>query len=267
MRTVKDKVIWVTGASSGIGKELALQLAVMGAKLILTARNEAALEQIKQQVSFPDRIALLPMDLTQMERIPAMTEKALTFFGGLDALINNAGVSQRSIAIDTDLEVHRKLMEINYFATVALTKAVLPVFQNQKHGHIAVTSSLAGKFGFYQRSAYAASKFALHGFFETLRLEEEDNKLKVTIWCPGGIKTNISAHALDGEGKAYGKMSALQEEGMPADQCAKHMIEALIQEKEEVVIGEGLQKISTRIKGIFPTLFWKMLKRNKPADM
>lgn len=267
MRIVKDKIIWVTGASSGIGKELALQLATMGAKVIITARSEEALQALKTSVSFPDKILVLPFDLTNLEALPATVNKALAHFGGLNLLINNAGVSQRSLASETEVSVHRKLMEINYFATIALTQAVLPHFIAQKNGHIAVTSSLAGKFGFYQRSAYAASKFALHGYFETLRLEQEANNLKITILCPGGIKTNISANALDGDGNPYGKMSTLQEDGMPADQCAKQMIDAILAEKNEVVIGQGMEKISASLKGILPNLFWKILKKNKPKDM
>ncbi len=267
MRTVKNKIIWVTGASSGIGKELASQLATMGAKVIVSARAKETLETLQQKASFPDNILVLPIDLTNINTLPAAAEKAIAHFGGLDLLINNAGVSQRSEAVNTDLEVHRKLMEINYFATVALTQAVLPHFIKQKSGHIAVTSSLAGKFGFYQRSAYAASKFALHGYFETLRLEQDENNLKITMLCLGGIKTNISANALDGKGKAYGKMSDLQADGMPADQCAKQMIDAILAEKNEVIIGRGMEKISTTLKGILPNLFWKILKKKKPEDM
>lgn len=263
MQYFKHKRIWVTGASSGIGKELALQLATLGGKIIASARNEDALNHLKNTVAHPENFVVLPVDLTKHHTLPEKVNKAAEAFGGIDILINNAGLSQRSKIAETDLEVHRKLMEINYFGTVALTQLTLPHLR-ESAGQIAVTSSLAGKFGFYQRAAYAASKFALHGYFETLRLEEE--AIAVTILCPGGIKTNISKNALNGKGEAYGKMSALQEGGMPADQCANHMIQAIANKKQEVIIGQGLESISTTLKGIWPSLFWKLLKKQKPSD-
>lgn len=266
MYDFKDKCIWITGASSGIGKELSLQLATLGAKLIISARNETALQALKARMAFPEKCFVLPLDLCKTETLPAKVSQALNAFGRIDILLNNAGVSQRSSIAETQLSVHHKLMEINYFGTVALTQEVLPYMRKQGGGHIGVTSSLAGKFGFYQRAAYAASKFALHGYFETLRLEEEAHHIGVTLFCPGGIKTDISTHALNGEGKPYGKMSELQEGGMPADQCAKHMIDALAAKKREVVIGQGLESISTTLKGIWPGLFWKLLKKQKPTD-
>ncbi len=267
MRNFQNTCIWITGASSGIGRELALQMATLGGKLIVSARNEQALNQLKTELAFPEKMYVLPLDITEIDTFPAKVKEAEAAYGRIDLLVNNAGLSQRSLVSETDLSVHRKLMETNYFGTVALTQAVLPLMRKQQAGHISVTSSLAGKFGFYQRAAYAASKFALHGYFETLRLEEEAHNIKVTLLCPGGIRTNISKNALDGKGKPYGRMSSLQEEGMPADQCAKEMINAVLQEKKEVVIGQGMENISVKLKGWWPGLFWKLLKKNKPKDI
>jgi short-subunit dehydrogenase len=265
MQDFKNKRIWITGASSGIGKELALQLATLGASVIVSARNAEALEQLKTRMAFPEKCYVLPLDLSQHEHFSDKVQEAIGAFGSIDLLINNAGLSQRSHVSETSMAVHRKLMEVNYFGTVGLTQEILPHFRKQGGGHIAVTSSLAGKFGFYERSAYAASKFALHGYFETLRLEEESNHIYVTLLCPGGIKTDISKHALDGSGKPFGKMSPLQENGMPADQCAKHMIDAIAAKKQEVIIGQGMERISVKMKGLWPAMFWKLIKGRKPA--
>lgn len=264
MGTFTNKVIWITGASSGIGHELALQLSQLGARLIVSARNQEALESLKAECAGPCFVLLL--DLTEIAQHPTKVEAALAAYGQVDILINNAGLSQRSHVSETTLETHRKLMEVNYFGTVALTREVLPLMRQQGHGHIVVTSSLAGKFGFYQRSAYAASKFALHGFFETLRLEEAHNGISVSILCPGGIKTNISYNALNGQGEAYGQMSELQENGMAVDLCARKMIRAIAAKKKEAIIGQGLENISVKLKGIWPSLFWKILKSKKPTD-
>ena len=264
MKNFKDKIIWITGASSGIGEEMARQLNARGAAVILSARRQEELERIKNSVTYPLNAYVLPLDMEVQDDFPAKVEEVMGQFGRIDLLFNNAGISQRSEAAETTLEVDRRLMDINYFGTVALTKAVLPFMRKQQESHIAVTSSLAGKFGFYQRSAYAASKFALHGFFETLRLEEEEHNIKVTLLCPSGIKTRISQNALDGSGNKFGKTSALQEEGMAAEDCAKQMIKAIEKEKTEVIIGQGMEPLSVKIKALFPALFWKMLKKKKP---
>ncbi len=264
MKNFKDKIIWITGASSGIGEEFARQVNAKGATVILSARRTEELERIKNSLTNPSKAYVLPMDMEAQGTFPDKVNEVVEKFKQVDLLLHNAGISQRSYATHTSMEVDRKLMEVNYFGTVALTKAILPFLQKQTESHIAVNSSLAGKFGFYERSAYSASKFALQGFFETLRLEEEENNILVTLLCPVGIKTNISHNALDGSGQQFGKASAMQEEGMSAEECTRQMIAAIEQEKKEVIIGLGMQRLSVKIKALFPEMFWKMIKKKKP---
>ncbi|HAD96730.1 MAG TPA: short chain dehydrogenase [Cryomorphaceae bacterium] len=264
MKNFKGKIIWITGASSGIGREMARQCSKMGALLILSSRREDALKEVQQELSQPENSMVLPLDMVKPEEFPSKVAQVLDRFGRVDLLFNNAGLSQRSHLKDTGEAVDRQLMEVNYFGPVALTKALLPQLRKQSKSHIAVVSSLAGKFGFYERSAYSASKHALHGFFEVLRLEEEENNIGVTMLCPGGIKTNISINAVDGSGNAYGRMSALQEEGMPVDQCVNRMISAIQSNRKEAIIGKGLENISVKVKALFPSLFYRLLKKRKP---
>jgi short-subunit dehydrogenase len=264
VKNFKDKIIWITGASSGIGEEFARQANAKGATVILSARRQEELNRIKNSLTHPKKAYVLPLDMEAQHTFPGKVKEVIDTFSKVDLLLHNAGISQRSYAANTSMEVDRKLMEVNYFGTVALTKAILPFLQKQAESHIAVNSSLAGKFGFYERSAYSASKFALQGFFETLRLEEEEHNLAITLLCPIGIKTSISHNALDGSGKQFGQASAMQEEGMSAEVCVKQMISAIEKNKTEVIIGEGMQTISDKIKVLFPGLFWKMIRKKKP---
>jgi short-subunit dehydrogenase len=179
-------------------------------------------------------------------------------------LFNNGGLSQRSTAAETTLEVDRRIMEINYFGNVALTKAVLPFMQQQKSGHIIAISSVAGKLGFFLRSAYSASKHALHGFYESLLLEEEKNNIYVTIACPGKINTNISINALNASGNTHGVMDHNQETGMPVEECVSQLLKAVASKKKEVLIGNK-EILAVKIKRLFPTLFWKIIRKQSPT--
>lgn len=258
--TNSQKVVWITGASSGIGEELAYLYAAKGAKLVISARRLEELERVKSKCK--TEVLCLTLDLGNSEEFPTLAQKVIDHYGRIDILINNGGISQRSIASETPLEIDRKIMEINYFGNIALTKAVLPYMIAQKSGHIVPISSFAGKFGFYLRSAYAASKHALHGFYEALRLEEANNNINVSIICPALIRTNISIHALDSNGNPMNTMDDKQAKGMPADLCAKKIIEAIEKNKKEVLIGNGEQKIVI-IKRFFPALFYKIIKNQK----
>jgi dehydrogenase/reductase SDR family member 7B len=258
---MKNKVVWITGATSGIGEALAYQFAVLGANLVLSARRIDELERVKKACT-ETSILCLPLDLEQSENFPQLAQKVQETYGKIDILINNGGISQRSETHETPLEIDRKIMEINYFGNIALTKAVLPFMIVQKSGHIVPISSLAGKFGFFMRSAYAASKHALHGFYEALRLEQEKNNIQVTIICPALIKTAISLHSLDENGKERNIMDEKQAKGMPADVCAKKIIEAIQKNKKEVLIGNGEQFIVV-IKRFFPALFYRIIRKQK----
>ena len=177
------KIVWITGASSGIGAELAKIYSHRGIKLILSSRNVRALERVKSKCYYPENIKILPVDLNDFYAAPALVKKAYNIFGRIDILINNAGVSQRSLIVDTQFDVLKKLIEINYLGTVALSRALLPFFLKQGFGHYVVVSSVMGKYGSPFRSGYSAAKHALHGFFDVMRMEHQKDNINVTIIC------------------------------------------------------------------------------------
>lgn len=259
---MKDKIIWITGATSGIGEELALQLSGLGAKIILSARRIEELERVKANCK--TEVLILPLDLNNSSSFNDKVSEAINHFGKIDVLINNGGISQRSLASETSLDLDRKIMEVNYFGNIALAKAVLPIFKKQNKGHFVVISSLSGKFGFFLRSAYSASKHALVGFYESLRLEEEKNGIKVSLVFPGLIKTNISQNALSKDGKSHGELDSNQAKGISAEKCAQQIIKGIEKEQLEIFAGAGELKAVT-IKRLFPTLFHKIIRKQNPT--
>lgn len=265
MKYFENKVVWVTGASSGIGKETAIQLAGQGAFLILSARNEDELLNLKSQLAQAEKHFVLVLDLEKSAGFSNLVSRIIAKFGTIDLLINNGGISQRANASETPLETDRRIMEINYFGNIALTKAVLPYFQKQKSGQIVVVSSIAGKFGFYLRSAYSASKHALHGFYESLALEEAKNNIHVTIACPGKINTEISKHALTASGSEHGIMDHNQSTGMSVQECVSVLLRAVEKKQREVLIGKREIK-AVLIRRLLPVnLFWKIISKQKAS--
>lgn len=258
-----NKIAWVTGASSGIGVEMVKQLELSGAKVVLSSRDVAKLERVRESLVKPENHLVLPLDLEDSTKFEALAAQVVHKFGRIDFLFNNGGVSQRSEAGSTPLEVDRKIMEVNYFGNIALTKAVLPYMRKQQSGHVVVISSIAGKFGFFLRSAYSASKHALHGFYESLMLEEECKGIRVTIACPGKINTLISVNALNEKGATHGKMDHNQETGMPPEQCVSILLNGVRKNKKEILIGNKEVKAVT-LKRFLPKIFWKII-RKQPA--
>ena len=256
----ENKVVWITGASSGIGMELSILTASLGANVVLSARNESSLFQVQSKLKNPDKHFVLPLDLASSENFDDNVAEVLNKYQRIDFLILCGGISQRSEVVESSLSIDRRIMEVNYFGNVALTKAVLPVMQKQTFGHFVVISSIAGKFGFYLRSAYSASKHALHGFYESLMLENEKHNLNVTIVCPGKINTNISVNALNAKGDSHGIMDHNQSTGMPAAKCAKLILKAVSAKKKEVLIGNK-EIFAVYIKRFFPRLFWRIIKK------
>ncbi len=260
----KDKIIWITGASSGIGEALALRFAKHGARLILSARRLDELERVGKLTQLPELdLMLLPFDLSNTENASALTAQIINKFGRIDFLVNNGGFSQRSEAIKTSIAIDRQLMEVNYFSYINLTKAVLPYMIRQKGGHIIVISSIAGKFGFYLRSSYSAAKHALHGFFESLRLETEKQNIKILIVCPGKIKTNVSINAITNSGTAHNQMDESHVNALSAEECAKQIITGVVKDKEEIFIG-GKELLIVKIKRFFPKLFSRIIRKQSP---
>jgi short-subunit dehydrogenase len=254
-------VIWITGASSGIGEALAYAWAARGAKLILSARRREVLERVKARCQRKEEdILLLPLDLAESETMEAKAKEALGYFGKVDILVHNGGISQRSLVKETDLSVDRRIMEVNFFGTVALTKALLPSMLANKTGRFVVVTSLVGKFGTPYRSAYAASKHALHGFFDSLRAELWQEGIRVTLICPGFIKTEVSINALQGDGSALNQMDDAQAKGMSAEACAKAILRAVDRDAEERYIG-GREVMGIYLKRFFPRLFSRILRK------
>jgi short-subunit dehydrogenase len=255
-------VIWITGASSGIGEAAAKKFSKAGYALILSARNEQELNRVKQACAFPADCQILPLDLASSADFSAKVATALSFFGQVDILLHNGGISQRSLIKDTQLEVDRKLMEVNYFGTIALTKAILSHFLAHKKGQFGVVTSLVGKFGSPFRSSYAGAKHALHGFFDTLRAEHHQDGISVTLICPGFIRTQVSINAVTGDGTPLGEMDQAQDQGMSPEACAKQLYRAMKGKKEEVYIG-GKETLAVYLKRVLPGLFSKILRTAK----
>ncbi|GAB3829900.1 SDR family oxidoreductase [Hymenobacter jeollabukensis] len=256
----QNQVVWVTGASAGIGEALARAFARAGARLVLSARNEAELQRVA--ACTPAETLVVPLDLADAASLPAKVQLVLAHFGRLDVLVNNGGVSQRSLALETSLEVDRRLMEVNYFGTVALSKAVLPQLLAQGSGRIVTISSLVGKFGTPYRSAYAASKHALHGFFDSLRAELHGSGVGITILCPGFIRTGVSVNALTGDGRALGTMDEATEQGLAPAEFARRALPLIARGENEAYIG-GRETLGVFLKRFAPGLFARFLTRAK----
>ena len=259
----KNKVVWITGASSGIGEALVYSFNREGANVILSSHEDDELARVAQNCTDKGETYILPLDLSQTDTLAYKAEDALNKFGHIDILINNGGISQRAYVKDTDFEIYRKIMDIDFFGHVAITKAVLPSMLERKSGHIVVTSSLAGKFGIPLRSGYCAAKHALHGFFDALRVEVWRENVNVTIICPSAVTTNISKNAVLGDGSKYEKMDDLTARGLTPDECAKDIIDAIIKEKEEVTLRGDYSKYAVYVKRLSPTLLSKIIRKVK----
>lgn len=259
------KVVWITGASSGIGRALAFAFDRAGARLILSARDSQSLEPVRQACRAAAEVHLLPFDLAELDTIPQHAEQALGWWGHVDYMVHNAGVALRDRLVDTPLRLDQQVMATNYFGPVALTKALLPSMLQRQSGCFVVVSSLSGKYGVPQLSSYSASKHALHGCFESLRAEVHDRHIQVTIVIPGIIRTPIIQHALTGSGATYGKTMPAYERGMDPDICAARILRAVSRHKEEALIG-GWELSSLYLKRFFPTLL-SVLVRNHPVRL
>ena len=259
MTKIDKKIIWITGASSGIGEALAYQLNQLGAKLILSARRENELARVKKACTTNSKIHLLTLDLSDSQTLEEKCRQALSFMGPIDIIIQCGGISQRDKVINTSLTVDRQIMEVNYFGTIALSKFLLPSMVANHKGHHVIITSATGIISTPLRSAYAASKHALHGFFDSLRAEHEKDNIKVSLICPGYIKTKISFNALMGDGSKQNTMDKAQNNGMSAERCASQIIKAIERNKNEVYIG-GLKEVAgIYLKRFFPGLFAKVI--------
>jgi len=264
MTDLAGKVVWITGASSGIGEALAIGAARRGAKVVLTARRTAELERVKGLCADPTQAAVLPLDLLQLGDPAAALREAEKFFGPVDVLVNNAGISQRSLVLDTTLEVYRRIFELDFFATVALTKAVLPGMVQRKRGHVVVVSSVVGYISSPLRSGYAAAKHALHGFYDAARAEHWRDGVKFTLACPGYVKTDVSVNAVTGTGGRHGKVDPSIARGVDPMVCADKIWRAVERDRDEVLIGR--EALVVYLKRFFPALFSYAVNRANPIQ-
>ena len=256
------KVAWVTGASSGIGEALACALAQRGAILVLSARNEGLLHKVQTGCANAERHLVLPLDMLAPATFEPAVQTVLSHFGHIDLLVHCAGISQRAHAAETHIDVDRRIMDVNYFGTVALTKQVLPSMLARHAGQIVVISSLLGKFGAPSRSAYCASKHALVGFFDSLRAEVASQGITVTMICPGFVRTNASRNALRGDGSLHGQMDELIQGGMAAEECARRIVRAIERRRREVYIGRK-EKLALYLSRFTPGLFARLMRRTR----
>ncbi|WP_422089624.1 SDR family oxidoreductase [Tenacibaculum ovolyticum] len=259
----KNKVFWVTGASSGIGKSLAIELSNYDVSLILSSRDENKLNEVKSKCKNPSNVKIVVLDLEKYESMNSKVLAAISCYGRVDVLVNNGGISQRSLVKDTDISVDKRLMDVNYLGTVALTKALLPHFIKRKEGYFVVTTSIVGKIGTPLRSTYAATKHALHGFFDSLRAEHYKDNIAVTLVCPGFVKTNVSKNALTGDGVPQNKMDTATANGINPDTFAKLMVKAIKNKQEEVYIAGAKEKLAVYAKRFFPKFLSKMIRKIK----
>lgn len=255
-------VVWITGASSGIGEALAYELSRQGCRMILSARRMEQLQRVQQGCQHPDRVTLLPMDLAEGTEMEGWVQQAWAANGTVDVLINNAGLSQRSLIRDTKMDVYETLMRVNYLGTVALSKALLPLFLKQGHGHYVTVTSLMGKFGSPLRSGYCGAKHALHGFFDVLRMEHGADGLQVTMICPGFVQTNVARNALTADGSPQGQQDTATAGGMPVEVFARKMWRAIRRGKWEVAIG-GREVMGVYLKRFFPRLLHRVVLRSR----
>ena len=258
-------VVWITGASSGIGEALAKQYVLQGARLVLSARREVELERVKQACialgAEASHIYVLPMDVTEHTSMADKTQSVLDRFGAIDVLINNAGISQRSKCLDTDLSVYKQLLDVDVLGQIALTKSVLPIMVDQKSGHIAVTSSVAGKVGVKWRTGYCAAKHAVMGFFDALRAEVAEYGIHVSTITPGFIKTDVARNAVVGDGSQFVGDDQNIETGMDVDKCATVIVKSMNRKVKEIAAGEGMSLFALKLKRFFPNKLFDIMEK------
>jgi dehydrogenase/reductase SDR family protein 7B len=257
------KIVWITGASSGIGEALVYEFIRNGARAIISSNDVAGLERVRNKCGErSSNVSVVPFDLSETSEIEKIVSRQLQETGSIDYLLNIGGISQRARVDETPMWLDRKIFEINYFGTIAITKAILPYMIRQKSGHIVATSSISGRFGFPLRSAYSASKQALHGFFETLYLENKKNNIRTSVLIPGRVRTNISFHALDPEGKEHGKMDQGLAGGISPEAAARIIIRGIRRNRREILVGRGELSI-LYIRRLWPWLFFRIADKIK----
>lgn len=261
--SLEGKVVWITGASSGLGEALAKEFALQGAQVVLSARRFEELEKVRVSLLHPDQHISICADITDETQVRHAYEQVLEQKGRIDWLINNAGLSQRALIADTTMQTERAIMEVDYFSQVFLTKTVLPTFIQQKSGYIAFVSSVAGLLGTQYRASYSAAKAAIHMWANSLRAEMAEQGVGVSVIFPGFIKTNVSFNALNGAGKPQGYQDEAIENGLEADEFAEIVVRSLQRGEEYIVVGGAKEKLGVLVSRLSPKTLYKMIRKMK----
>jgi dehydrogenase/reductase SDR family member 7B len=259
MQMFHDKVVWITGASSGIGEALAGQLAQRGARLILSGRRVEELTRVAAACDQANSVLILPFEATDYDTLPAIAARAWDHFGHIDCLVNNAGVSQRSLAIDTAFSVYQRIIDIDLLAPVALSQLLLPRMVARKTGRFIVISSIAGKVGSPLRTAYSAAKHGLFGYFDALRAEAAMLGIEVNIVAPGSVKTDVSRNALNADGSRRGKSDPAIEAAMSPAYAAKLMLRAIERGEREIILARGVERKLANLRRTAPNQLFDLL--------
>jgi dehydrogenase/reductase SDR family protein 7B len=237
--TYSGQTAWITGASSGIGEALAKELAARGAKLILSGRNREALERVNAACGGDGLV--LPFEATDYAALPELAARAWQWRGGVDLLVNNAGISQRSLAVETPFSVYERILGVDLLAPIALTQAVLPQMAARQSGRLAFISSIAGKVGVPLRSAYCAAKFGLAGYADSVRAETAHLGLQVHVIFPGSIRTDVSRNALTADGTRRGASDSAIDNGIDPDEAAADMLDRMLAGEREIIVARGIE--------------------------
>jgi short-subunit dehydrogenase len=261
MKMFEGKVWWITGASSGIGKALAQALSGAGAKVILSGRNVQALDAVAENLNHGSLV--LPFEATDFAQTSALAERAAQWAKeqgrGIDGLINNAGISQRSLAVDTAFKVYQRIIDVDLLAPIALTQAVLPRMVAAGSGHIVAISSVAGIVGSPLRSAYSAAKFGLIGYHDSVRAETAHLGIKVLVVAPGSVRTEVSKNALDANAKPRGFSDAAIDNGMPPADAARRILDALIADERELILADGMEAAIAKLRRADPDALFNQM--------
>ena len=264
MKNFKNKTVWITGASSGIGEALAEEFAKEGSRVIISSHEKEELERVREKLKdISTEVHIEVFNLAKPEEVKKAADNVLKKFGGIDVMMNNGGISQRALASESPLEIDRLVMEIDYFAGIILAKAVLPGMIERGEGYFGVTSTIAGKFGFPMRSAYSAAKHALFGFYESLLAENYHKGIRVTLFSPGRVRTNISINSVDSQGKARNVMDPGQANGISPEKCAQKMLRSMKKGRRDVLIG-GSELIMVYIYKYLRPLYYRMARTMDP---
>ena len=240
------QVAWITGASSGIGAALAREFAARGARIVLSGRDEARLSAVAAELD-PETLCL-PFDVRDDAAMAAATGEAIAWQGGVDIAVANAGVSQRGTARKTDMQVYREIIAIDLTQQIAFIQGLVPHMADRGSGRMVFISSVAGKVGVPMRTAYCAAKFGLIGYADALRAELSQSGVEVHVIAPGSVATDVSRNALTANGSKRGKSDPAIDGGIPADEAAREMVDAIALNQREIIVARGMEEALGKLR-------------------